>query len=525
MSRTNDGQPVDGGKKKPVPGARKLPSIVSARRATAPAYLAPQPRRGKRGQGVLREIAIKAKAARPHNSVGQLAFVAEQVQRQGGVPAVIGSIRNVSAQTLAHIFHDAMRFFRDYVRAQGGRLDNLDEFSRKHLVMGLREMQERDYSPAHIQNTTSSLRRVFDMLGKRGVVPVGKELERLLEENGLEPVRRDYIPELAKGWRDSGHDQEKLLGMIRATDDQVGMAADLMATFGLRPREAVCLQPAVSWNEAAGILLVTRGTKGGKTRQVPLFRNPVRRAFQLEVIQRAIEMSKRDHRTKGTVGFATLTLEQSLERVRTVMRKLGITREGLGITPHGLRHQFGCDFFTDRCGLPAPVLGTVEASVYLANRHKVEEAMLDTSRALGHERMAITGAYAGTVGRRTKNDKRLVETLYALGNEQVAKAFAAAGVSEAWLVGLHAAGVEPRKAGPLMLNVRLGEYKPGLAVHDLERLGAAVSGAVGGLRTFVAPVSVAPDGGVEILFQQNIPRGGGAAAPVAKGIGWANEAC
>jgi integrase len=474
--------------------------------------LAPQPRRGKRGLAVLREIAIKAKAARPHDVVGQIAFIAEQAQRLGGVPAAIGRVRNVSADTLFHLFEDTMRFLRDYVRSQGGRLDSLDEFSRKHLVMGLREMEERDYSPAHIQNTTSSLRRVFDMLGKRGVVPVGKELERLLEANGLEPVRRDYIPELAKGWRDSGHDQEKLLGMIRAADEQVGIAADLMAAFGLRPREAVCLQPAVSWNEAAGVLLVTRGTKGGKTRQVPLFRNPVRRAFQLEVIQRAIDMSKRDHRTKGTVGFATLTLEQALERVRTVMRSLGITRDGLGITPHGLRHQFGCDFFTDRCGLAAPVLATVDASVYLANRHKVEEAMLDTSRALGHERMAITGAYAGTVGRRTKNDKRLVETLSALGNEQVARAFAAAGVTEAWVVGPHAAGVEPRKAGLLVVNVRLGEYKPGQAVQDLEKLGAAISSAMGGLRTFVAPVSDAPDGGVEILFQQNLPRTGGAGA-------------
>ena len=51
------------------------------------------------------------------------------------------------------------------------------------------------------------------------------------------------------------------------------------------------------------------------------------------------------------------TLAQAERRLRYVMERHGITRAGLKVVPHGLRHQDAADAYRSMTGEPPPVAG------------------------------------------------------------------------------------------------------------------------------------------------------------------------
>jgi integrase len=469
----------------------------------------PKRARKKRGVDVLRKLADKADKAAQRmpgglrgDPLAQISWLAAKATEAGNVMRAKGPNQPVANKTNGDIFNGAKRFISVWVRAQGIRLNDYRDFSRKHLIAGLREMEEIGYADGYIANVLSNLRRLYNGIGKLGVVPEGKELEALMIANGLEPVGRSYVATFYKGPRALGIDEDSLIAEITEYDPVVGLGFELFRDFGLRLQEMIGLQPVVCWKPQGEVLSVFRNTKGGKHREVPLFNDPVRRARQINLMERAIKMAGERGSPKGEL-LRGLSLGQAVERVRYVARKFGVTKTGLGIVPHSFRHGFACDLFTDRCGLAAPVLGTVPAATYEEKREAVDAARLVVTRALGHERMSITGAYTGSVARRTAEDKRLEKTLDAL--KQAAPSFAGAQVSEAWVVGQHALGTDPRTAGPLLVHVHTCAADP---VAAAAQLGAALSTHMG-MKVIVIPDTAHPSGPpepVEITFQEQLSR-------------------
>ena len=125
-----------------------------------------------------------------------------------------------------------------------------------------------------------------------------------------------------------------------------------------------------------------RGTKGGRDRLFPID-NPTRQA--------AIDYARRVVvGTNESVGDPRLNPEQAMRRLRYVMERHGITRAGLGVVPHGLRHQGAADDYEVMTNTPPPVAGgsVVDPAVDLAARKEI-------SARLGHGRPAITSVYLG----------------------------------------------------------------------------------------------------------------------------------
>jgi integrase len=411
-----------------------------------------------------------------------------------GIPAATGRPRMVGLKRFNDIFETMGLALKAVIRS-GGRIRTLSDFSQKHFLMAMAQLEEDDLDEDTIQQYVCAMRRFNDLVGKKGIVPEGKQLVRLLLDNGISAgtVGRQYVAEFAKGWRDQGIDVDALIARVGQYCARAALWLKLMLHFGLRIREVACLQPTPCWKDT--YLHVFRGTKGDKVRDVPLFKDPARRAQQEAVIQEAMEFARMSK--KGEIGFPGLKLEQSIDRMRAICRKFGITKAGLGIVPHGLRHQFGCDLLMDRSGLPAPVLNKVSASVYEENMQLFEAAVLFVSNALGHERMAITGAYAGTVARRSKNDKRIVANLEKL--KLAAPAFLESGVTEAFIVGPHALGIHPRAAGPFLVGVRLPEHGAAEVASRLPTLADRITETMG-IKAHVSVVAARPDDGVEFSF-------------------------
>jgi integrase len=95
------------------------------------------------------------------------------------------------------------------------------------------------------------------------------------------------------------------------------------------------------------------------------------------------------------MGHPGLSLKQSLKRFDNVMQKVGITKRQLGVTAHGLRHQFAHEFHVELTGVQAPVRG----GDVCADPETLKAALLEIARQLGHSRPQITNVYLGSPAR------------------------------------------------------------------------------------------------------------------------------
>ncbi|MEL1798181.1 hypothetical protein V2W46_19645, partial [Acinetobacter baumannii] len=87
-------------------------------------------------------------------------------------------------------------------------------------------------------------------------------------------------------------------------------------------------------------------------------------------------------------GHPDHDLKQALRRFTYVLERFGITKNGLGVTPHGLRHQHLNDLYERIAGAPSPVRsGSLTADIDQLT-HDIARARV--SQEAGHARLAIS---------------------------------------------------------------------------------------------------------------------------------------
>lgn len=149
-----------------------------------------------------------------------------------------------------------------------------------------------------------------------------------------------------------GLNPQPIIDAVGAEEEVCALQMEMMWAFGLRLNEAIQIQPEVS--DKGTYIHVTRGTKGGKSRDVKFSGIPERAAWQRDVLDRAKAWAKK-HNPKGILAIPGISLQQMRYRLLYLATKHGVSKGKLGITLHGLRHQFGCDLFKELSGMPAPV--------------------------------------------------------------------------------------------------------------------------------------------------------------------------
>jgi integrase len=199
-----------------------------------------------------------------------------------------------------------------------------------------------------------------------------------------------------KSWSASDVDVEAKIAEAAVIDPWVGLQLRLMRHFGLRAKEAMHFRPhealrdrqhsrpadAEPFPEAKHFVRLSRGTKGGRVRDVPVLAEA-----QLELIQECCRIVPRG----GFVGRPLNTPQQSRDRFYYVLRKVGITKSQLGVVSHGLRHGYANDRYEEAAGAPSPVRGGT-------TRTELDgSARLAVARALGHGRERISTYYIGAV--------------------------------------------------------------------------------------------------------------------------------
>ena len=302
--------------------------------------------------------------------------------------------KSVSFKTQSERAAGLFRCFRD-LHALGYRIRNPYCLGGRHVRALVQDWtspepraRRRTLSPSLVQTELSHLRTLTGWIGKPGLV---LPAERYVADPAL--VARRSAATQDRSWPAHGVDPQSTIEEIAAHDPWIGAQLRLARAFGLRVKEAVMIQPRLAERPAGegatrsagleGFLAVKRGTKGGRLRLVPI---------DCSAKRAALDAAKALVRSDSAfLADPARTLVQNLNRLTNVMKKFGVTQEVLGVTPHGLRHEYAGDRYEALAGVPPPVRGGKST-----DRAADATARLQVAEELGHARRQISSAYLGS---------------------------------------------------------------------------------------------------------------------------------
>lgn len=295
----------------------------------------------------------------------------------------------VSHETMDHRRELLVLSMRE-LRGLGFKIESPRNLQQRHVRALAKSWEERRLSASTIANRISVLRALSIWIGKPGMIQKAADFV-----TNPATVQRTQASADDKSWSATGIDIPALIGMIEQYDWRVGLQLRLMKAFGLRRKEAVMFRPLKA--DLSVAIRVRDGTKGGRERIV-LVETPEQR----EVLEFA--KSKVKH-VNEHIGHPDHTLEQGIRHFNYVLERFGITKRGLGITSHGLRHQHLNDLYERIAGAPSPVRsGSLTADLDKLT-HDIARARV--TQEAGHSRLGITSAYIGarTSPKRTDEQK------------------------------------------------------------------------------------------------------------------------
>lgn len=280
--------------------------------------------------------------------------------------------------------HDRWRVFADFAKSEL-RLHNLKQIEKRHLQIygaNLRERFERgELSAATAQNYLSAVNRVLEIArGDRAV--------------RLDPVRGAGLPQRSgiciesRAVSAEAHQQA-----VKAVGNRVCALMGLQRALGLRFAESAKIDAARALKQAEnhGAVTVRDGTKGGRSRTVP-----ITRPEQLAVLRSAAEIQGRDR--------SMIPASQSYIQFRNEMYAQIVNTE---TTYHGNRHYYAQQRYQTLVGVPCPVAAGIphrEHHQHLSSKLGISRgaareldraARMQVSNELGHGRIDVTNAYLG----------------------------------------------------------------------------------------------------------------------------------
>jgi integrase len=266
----------------------------------------------------------------------------------------------------------------------GYKLPEPESLREVHVKALVDSWLSRGLTPATIQNRLTHLRQFCDWIGKPGMV---RHTEYYVDEANVHRVRRTVVAKESLGWDAKGVDPLVVIEKMEKEDKWTALYLRLMHAFGLRLKEAIHLRPALDIAVSGRTLSVRDGTKGGRHRMVPIEND-----YQRETLVIANKMAQA--KNKRIIPL-TCSLDQAYQRSRYRMTKMGITREVLGVTAHGLRHQYAQKSYETITGKPSPIAGGDPKQI---DRDTHQLACHEVMERLGHSRVDVGGNYYGSYG-------------------------------------------------------------------------------------------------------------------------------
>lgn len=253
-------------------------------------------------------------------------------------------------------------------------------------------------SIGNIENKLSHMRSLAKWIGKKEMVPDTDDIEALVSVE-----RRSGIAKIDKSWEGNEIDVGQKIEDAMKIDPHVGVQLLLQIALGVRKQESFLFRPKapIIQTENGRKVLVEDGTKGGLAREVPLT-SPAQEAV--------IDFARVYANSKsGTTIPLNFTFDQWDNHYCYIMKKLGITKKGAGVTSHGLRHQNLQGLYKQITGKDAPVKSLANGLTTNPDNH--DQARQIVALTAGHSKLSKSNAYIGSnsdVGGKRKSKKELV---------------------------------------------------------------------------------------------------------------------
>jgi integrase len=274
------------------------------------------------------------------------------------------------------------------LREGGFALQTPWSLKAKHVGYLVRKWVAKGQSGGTIENKLTYLRAIAQWMGKANLVgTLGDYVDR--REHDLV---RSYVATEDRSWEAHGIDAAAKIGEIAQSCPHTAVQLKLQAAFGLRVEESFMLRPVEAVKDQR-MLAVTRGTKGGRPREVPIGR-------KLAILEEAARLC---NGVSGSTVPADRTLKQWRDWYYYVLAKHGVTKSGLGVTSHGLRHGYLQTLYEETSGVPAPV----KRAGLRPDAKEHEEAMRRVVEAAGHSRVTKANAYLSTFATQDRLQKSL----------------------------------------------------------------------------------------------------------------------
>lgn len=292
------------------------------------------------------------------------------------IPAGKGRSRSVSKLTTTK-YVSVMATFITELNQNGVKLKKIDSFTGRHLALVMRAWEDQGKSP-------STLATAFSII-KRTLIWFGVNVEAVTVSEVLkDPANavRSTSATASKAWSSAGVNFEEIVSRLNAIDPLAALHLEMTAAFGLRVQEACAIKPAES--DQGKYLIVHLGAKGGRGRTVS-----IDTGYQRAVLDKAKEFAL-------TVGNGFLrqrgkTVKTTINSFYYRLRQIGVKKSVLGVTAHGLRHEYANQLYASVTGVDSAVNNGPKIDIQTDHA-----ARKTVTEALGHSRLAITSAYLGS---------------------------------------------------------------------------------------------------------------------------------
>lgn len=265
---------------------------------------------------------------------------------------------------------EMLSLFSRELREIGYKVNNLNpkDLKGRHVNALIKKWQSENKSIGTIKNRMSTLRWLFEKIGKPEVI----------KKNSVYGIEnRQYVTNQNKSISINDLDLSKI-------DPFIAQSLRLQDCFGLRREESMKFQPVYALDgqdieNAKYILLKSSWTKGGRARTIPIFSEKQRQELRNTLTLVQSESLIPPHKT----------YKSHLSNFEVVTNHFGIGRT------HGLRHGYAQNRYFELMGFSCPVVGGIR-ELTAEEKQKDKAIRLQISEELGHSRINITSIYLGS---------------------------------------------------------------------------------------------------------------------------------
>lgn len=303
---------------------------------------------------------------------------------------------NVASERTKDATAEAVNAFMKVLHEMGYKVQKLSNVGDRHITAVVREwFLNRGLRPKTIQNYVSRLKVVFAQIGKPNLV---RSWQDYLPEVPAEQLVIKTAAEKSKGFTANGVDVASCIAAADRANERFGLMLRLELAFGLRREEVLHCRPWIA-DRGSDLRVYPGEGKNGRPRDIPIEYEHQRQI--LKYVQSKIGKTKHlgwDYDGNGKPA----NIKKNLKRYSDLARRIGATKENLGVTLHGLRAQFAENQALFKAFVPTTLGGTTSN----LPKDELKFRQTEVSLMLGHDRDYITAAYYGDLIRKQSSDEQ-----------------------------------------------------------------------------------------------------------------------